>query len=113
MLDVLLSSLILATGPIQPPAMAIPCATQERHVLLLYYTNYCPYSQKVLTYLKGVHKTLPMKNIEKSPQDKAELKKIGGKVQIPCLIIDGKAMYESDDIIKWLSQHLGELPASK
>ena len=31
-----------------------------------------------------------------------DLRAIGGKVQSPCLIIDGKAMYESDDIIAYL-----------
>ncbi|MDR2716000.1 MAG: glutathione S-transferase N-terminal domain-containing protein, partial [Coriobacteriaceae bacterium] len=28
--------------------------------------------------------------------------KIGGKKQIPCLVIEGKALYESDDIIAYL-----------
>ncbi|NOY52159.1 MAG: glutaredoxin [Deltaproteobacteria bacterium] len=29
----------------------------------------------------------------------------GGRYQIPCLFIDGKAMYESDDIIGFLREH--------
>ena len=29
----------------------------------------------------------------------------GGKRQVPCLFIDGKPLYESDDIIAWLSQN--------
>lgn len=28
--------------------------------------------------------------------------KIGGKTQVPCLVIDGKPLYESLDIIEWL-----------
>ena len=31
----------------------------------------------------------------------------GGKVQVPCLFIDGKAMYESDDIIAYLGKAFG------
>ncbi len=30
------------------------------------------------------------------------LAEVGGKKQVPCLFIDGKAMYESDDIIEYL-----------
>ncbi len=89
------------------------CTAQEKHVIVLYYTSYCPYSQKVLRYLQQIHKQLPMKNLENDPQAKAELKKAGGEMQVPCLIIDGKPLYESDAIIEWLSQHQDELePAS-
>ena len=34
-----------------------------------------------------------------------ELIKIGGDSQVPCLTIDGQAMYESDDIIDWLKEN--------
>ena len=34
-----------------------------------------------------------------------ELIQIGGKTQVPCLIIDGQALYESDDIIDWLKKN--------
>lgn len=84
----------------------------EHHVLILYYSPYCPYSQKVLKYIKNIHKQVPMKNVADDPQAKAEFKKLGGKMQVPCLVIDGRAMYESNDIINWLSQHQGELEAT-
>ena len=32
---------------------------------------------------------------------------IGGKGQVPCLIIDGKALYESADIVRWLEENAG------
>ncbi len=89
------------------------CSAKEKHAIVLYYTSYCPYSQKVLRYLQQIHKQLPMKNLENDPQAKAELKRIGGEMQVPCLIIDGKPLYESNAIIEWLSQHQDELePAS-
>ncbi len=31
---------------------------------------------------------------------------LAGKKQVPCLVIDGKPMHESDDIIVWIRQHL-------
>ena len=78
---------------------------RERQHLLLYYLPWCPYSQRVLDYLKQIHRTLPMKNLQNNAKDKEELRKIGGKTQVPCLIINGKAMYESAAIIQWLSQN--------
>lgn len=36
------------------------------------------------------------------PGNQNDLVRIGGKKQVPCLIKDNKAMYESDDIIAYL-----------
>lgn len=44
---------------------------------------------------------IPMKDILKDPANRQELVKIGGKGQVPCLVIDGKPLYESLDIIEW------------
>ena len=78
---------------------------REKPKLLLYYTPWCPYSQRVLDYLKQIHRTIPLKNIQQDPKSKEDLRKIGGKTQVPCLIIDGNPMYESATIIQWLSQN--------
>lgn len=83
--------------------------SRENPHLLLYYLPWCPYSQKVLDYLKQIHRTLPMKNLQQDNKGKEELRKIGGKAQVPCLIINGKAMYESAAIIQWLSQNKSNL----
>jgi glutaredoxin 3 len=76
---------------------------QERPRLVLYYSPSCPYSQKVLNYLKSINKTVPMKNVHASPQIKEELITKGGKGQVPCLFINDKPLYESDLIVQWLS----------
>lgn len=73
--------------------------------LVLYYASYCPYSQKVLDYLREIHKTVPMKNVENNQHYKDELLKQGGILQVPCLIVDGQAIYNSGSIINWLSSH--------
>ena len=49
--------------------------------------------------------TLPLKNVLEGAQNGKELITIGGKAQVPCLVIDGRALYESDDIIDWLKEH--------
>lgn len=46
--------------------------------------------------------SLPLKSTQSDPNNRQELLKIGGKTQVPCLVIDGTALYESDDIIQWL-----------
>lgn len=74
--------------------------------LVLYYKPTCPYCRKVLNYLAGRGLTLKMKDIEANPAARSELVKIGGKGQVPCLLIDQHALYESDDIIRWLDQNL-------
>lgn len=94
---------------LKQPETSIHTIAAQKHVLLLYYTSYCPYSQKVLSYLNKIHKTLPMRNLGNVPKAKEELKEIGGKMQVPCLIIDGHPLYESDAIIDWLSKHQSEL----
>jgi glutaredoxin 3 len=95
---------------IDNPNHTLYCDVKEKHQLILYYAPYCPYSQKVIEYLHKIQKQIPLKNLNKDPQAKAELKNVGGKLQVPCLVIDGKPLYESDDIIDWISKHRDELP---
>lgn len=71
--------------------------------LELYILEECPYCNKVMKKISS------MENIDIEIKDivnnkyKEELIKIGGKEQVPCLIIDGKPMYESEDIINFLT----------
>lgn len=48
-------------------------------------------------------------DISKSKDHINELVRIGGKRQIPCLVIDGEALYESKEIMNWLQEHKEEL----
>ena len=73
--------------------------------LTLYHTPHCPYCQRVFSFMKTNNIQLPLKDTSSSPANREELRKIGGKTQVPCLVIDGKAIYESLDIIKWLEEN--------
>lgn len=73
--------------------------------LTLYFMPTCPYCQKVFRYLDSRGITVPKKDTISNPDNKKELLSIGGKTQVPCLVIDGKALYESDDIIKWFEKN--------
>lgn len=69
--------------------------------LVLYEKPTCPYCQKVMAYMEEQDIACEWKNILE-PGVRDELIAIGGKGQVPCLIIDGQPMYESDDIIMYL-----------
>ena len=73
--------------------------------LTLYHFKGCPYCGKVRNYLEQEGKTVPMKDIRENPDYREELIQVGGKGQVPCLVIDGKALYESNDIIEWFKQN--------
>ncbi|MBI5273470.1 MAG: glutathione S-transferase N-terminal domain-containing protein [Chlamydiales bacterium] len=78
--------------------------------LALYYRPNCFYCTKVLDVIKKDTITqIEMKNISTNPQYITQLVQVGGKKQVPCLVINGKAMYESDTIINWLDKHKDQL----
>lgn len=76
--------------------------------LTLYYFPGCPYCRKVLNFCEENNITLTLKNIQETSKIRDELRHIGGKTQVPCLVIDGKPLYESDDIISWLEVNIGK-----
>ena len=69
--------------------------------LTLYHRPGCPYCALVFDYMKKNNISIPLKNIYEHPSIRKELIQIGGKAQVPCLVIDGKAIYESNDIVEW------------
>lgn len=73
--------------------------------LTLYHFEACPYCQKVRRFITENKLNVTMKDIHLDPLAKEFLIQIGGKSQVPCLFIDGKALYESLDIIEWFTQH--------
>ena len=78
----------------------------EEHQLVLYVIKGCPYCDKVLKYLTSVDVKVLTKDIRQDKEALKDLLEIGGKKQVPCLSIDGKALYESDDIILWFKKNL-------
>ena len=73
--------------------------------LVLYHKPGCPYCIKVIDFLEKKGVKIPWKNITENAEIMEELISLSGKKQVPCLVIDGKAMLESDDIIKWIDEH--------
>lgn len=80
--------------------------------LALWYKPNCPYCHKVIHHAKQLGISLPMVDISNDPKAQQKLKKTGGKVQVPCLIHEGKVVYESQVIMEWITTHKEELTPS-
>ena len=74
--------------------------------LELFERESCPYCQKVLRYLQVAKRDdVELHDITTDEAARARLVEVGGMQQVPCLFIDGRPLYESDDIISWLREH--------
>ena len=69
--------------------------------MFIYVKPGCPYCAKVDRFLDEAGIEIEHRKVtEGSNAD--DLRELGGKVQSPCLVVDGTPMYESDDIITYL-----------
>ena len=73
--------------------------------LVLYSQPFCPFCIKVVSYLEKRNINIEIKNVISDPDARNTLLSVGGKTQVPCLFIDGKPLYESDDIIAWFENN--------
>lgn len=77
--------------------------------LELYYFPACPFCQRVLTTIDRLQVKVVFKDIRENEEYLNQLLKDTGKKTVPCLYIDGKPMFESSDIMKWLEDHQAQL----
>ena len=111
---------IIVDGRVTSVAMLLPLCdglvvcpdpetyASEKPQLVLYIRPSCPYCQKVTNFLSSQKKSIPTKDIGTDKNALNELIQKGGKRQVPCLMINGKPLYESNDIINWLKKHKGQ-----
>lgn len=75
-----------------------------RPKLELFYKVGCPWCEKVFSYMRENDITVDATyDIYDGDANRERLIEVGGKQQVPCLIIDGKPLYESSDIIDYLA----------
>lgn len=75
--------------------------------LKFYYKPMCPYCVKVMKYMEENNvEGVEMLDIVADRKYNMELIEVGGKDQCPMLLIDGKPLYESDDIIEWFKDNM-------
>ena len=72
----------------------------------LYVMTGCPYCAKVTNFMAEHDIELPLCNVTEDAEARQTLLEVGGKVQCPCLFIDGNPLYESSDIVAYLAEHL-------
>lgn len=78
----------------------------DQHELVLYQYDMCPFCHMVRSFLDANGLEIPIKDTLMDPDARRELIELGGKGQVPALSIDGQILYESNDIIDWLGEHL-------
>ena len=74
--------------------------------LVLYKSDSCYFCYGVVATLEALGMEIPMIDINVEPGARATLLKVGGKSQVPCLVINGVALYESNDIAEFLQQQV-------
>lgn len=74
--------------------------------LKLFSMEECPFCQKVIKHIEKKNIDVEIADIKEDPKNREELKKIGGKVQVPMLLIDEDPLYESVDIIEWFNTNI-------
>jgi len=71
----------------------------------LFYRSNCGYCRKVISFMEKNNFSLTLKNTSESSEIREELITISGKTQVPCLVVNGQPIHESDDIIEWLGKN--------
>jgi glutaredoxin 3 len=94
--------------PAPTPAPVTPTARPE-HTLALYKYDACPYCRRVMQVVDrlGLQDTIEYRDTRRDPKWRGDLQDRTGRTQVPCLFIDGEAMFESADIGDWLQNNYG------
>jgi glutathione S-transferase len=77
--------------------------------LKLYQFYSCPFCVKVRRAMKKMSLNIETRDAKNNPQFREELETHGGRIKVPCLRIEDDNggytwMYESTDIVKYLSE---------
>lgn len=77
--------------------------------LELFKFDSCPFCVRVMQLIHSLDLKVEMKDIMMDPQSLKRLVDDTGKRTVPCLYIDNKPMFESADIMDWLSENSDKL----
>jgi glutaredoxin len=117
-----LGQLILAgdylTSPKRPnrPAKLQQAIDARVAGMALYQFRTCPFCVKTRRALKRLGLDIELRDAKNDPHWRGQLEREGGRLQVPCLYIpgdDGEArwLYESDDIIRFLTEQVEAVEA--
>ncbi|KAA2235420.1 glutaredoxin family protein [Salinarimonas soli] len=74
----------------------------------LYHRWRCPYSARVRDFVdaNGLKERIDYLELSEAPGAESDLQALTGRGQVPCLVVDGKPILESADIVAWLDDNL-------
>ena len=77
----------------------------------LYHRQDCPFSAKVRRFIdsEGLKSQIAYHDLDKEEGSDRKLLDLTGDEQVPCLVVDGKPILESDEIVDWLEDHKDDL----
>ena len=78
-------------------------------MIRLFTGNYWPYCKDAERLIREENLDIEILDIAEDKNYIKELVELGGKRQIPCLDIRGKALYESRAIMQWLEENIDSL----
>ncbi len=84
--------------------------TQSKPARLeLFFFPECPYCRKVIGAIDdlGIREEVVFRDARNDPKEKEALVDLTGRTQVPCLVIDGDPMHESEDIKQYLYRIFG------
>jgi glutaredoxin 3 len=81
-----------------------------QHELILYQYKACPFCRRVLRFMRQHELDIPLRDTLFDRTARKELIEAGGKGQVPALMIDGRVLYESNEIIAWMQENLVKEP---
>jgi glutaredoxin 3 len=73
----------------------------------LFYRETCPYSSKVREFIReaGLISKIEEHDVEEDSDSLDELIELNEDDQVPCLVVDGEPILESDAIVDWLAEY--------
>ena len=95
-----------AGPPVSQPDLAVASSVRPQRELVLYKFDSCPYCRRVMRVIDQLELagSIEYRDTRTDPKWRSDLQQRTGRTQVPCLFIDGEAMFESADINEWL-QH--------
>ncbi|WP_058555909.1 glutaredoxin [Thiohalocapsa sp. ML1] len=79
--------------------------------MALYQYFACPFCIKTRRALHRLNLPIELRDAQRDPEHRATLAREGGRIQVPCLRVDGpdgtQWLYESNDIIGFLQARFG------
>ncbi len=76
--------------------------------LELLHRWHCPYSRKVRDFIdqNNLGSQIKLSELDETTGAIERLVQLTGKQKSPCLLIDGRPLLESDEIVRWLRDNL-------